>query len=639
MFRFYLDDILFESPSGWQEIEENILRPSEINAIIQEITAVVTFYDDAYHYLLSKRTTDPCSSVQVRIEQDCSGRGVFQPFSSGLIHIAQIEFNRTKHAAVCTIEDDNLNSRINTNKSIEFVPSVGKSKNGADITPVPTWSVAMFNPCTGAYSGDDAKAFRIYDLFRYAIEFMSDGLVGFRSTVFDIGGEFEGMTLTTGRMLKANPEAIMKLTFDDLLKEVDKRLYIGLKVDTSGSNPVIVIEKNEDLFTDTTILQIENVGDLIEKISQDKNYAAITFGSGATIESLGCPGNEIGAFPDGIDFIGCKDEEFIVLGQCNVDKKLDLKSNWIVSSNVIEAINLFGDDTYEDEIIWLCVNSLNPITFECDATGTDVFGTTLPVFYNAELFNDKVAGRRLGGIPNSIVQYFSQEQIGFKAAYNQGYAFGVNNGTVSTPNSPVWFNDDFTAPNFDSSNVYGNGTTQGTTVTKANSRFTATINSAVKFRVFIEEFYCPDPALMRVFIAVYNSSNVLKYKAFEDFSSEYPQSADWFTPYIYMEATDYAIVEIQGGIFVNYDKLLEWSLVSALSSGGQFAEFDPADYLNNTVKVKAPLSLSDWNILKENSTGKISLSDGENTISGWIENIKYSHSQNMADITLITNDK
>ena len=638
--RFYFDDILVNQPEGWPDIDERIRRTSEFNGILEELEANLTFSGDAYHYLLNKKLTNTCSNVAVRIESDCAGLGTFTLFHEGLIFISQVEFNRTKHTARVGIVDNNISSRVWNNKSLPFIPTVGRSKNDTEIDPCNYYTVDMFNPCTGNYSVEDAFAFRVFDLLEYAINFMTDGRVGFRSSLFDFGGSHSGKMLTTGRYIKNDPDARMTLTFDKMISEINKKINIGITIDTSGTKPVVVIESFDDLFNDNVILQIENVGDLIEQISQEDNYSSVTFGSGDILVSGGCPANEIGAFPDEIDFLGCKDEEFIVLGDCNIDRKLELKGNWIVSSNIIENICMAGDDSHEDDIIWLDTETVNSSNFTAVAVKTDVFGTTLPVFYNADLFNSQVANRHLSGIPNSIAQYFAISTLGFKAAYTQGYVIGVNNGTVFTPNSPVWFHDDNTSPYNDPSNNYGNGTAQGSPVSKANSRYTCPINTAIKFRIFIEEFFCPDPAIMRVFVAVYDSSDTLKYKVFKDFGpTALPESVDYITPYIYMKATDYAIVEIQGGIFVNYDKLLTFETYSILSAGGVFAEVNPENYLNNNIKVKVPMTRSDWNALRANKTSKVSVSDGETTLTGHIKDAKYNQASGLCDLILLSNGK
>lgn len=639
--RFYFDDILINGqPEGWDQIEDSIKRPTEFNGIIEQVEASLTFSGDAYHYLLTRKMENSCQNVRVKIEEDCSGLGKWETLTEGLIFISQVEFNRTKHTARVSIIDNNISSRVWNNKSLQFIPTVGRSKNDTQINPVNPFTVSMFNPCTGNFSVADAKAFRIFDLLEYAIAFVSDGRVGFRSTLFDYNGDHAGKMATTGRYIKSDPDARITLELGKMLTEINKKIRIGINIDTTGSIPVVVIEKYDDLFDDTVVLSFEKVGDLIEQISEEENYSAVTFGSGDILVSGGCPANEVGAFPDEIDFLGCKDEEFIVLGECNIDRKLDLKGDWIVSSNIIENISMWGDDSHDDDIIWLDCENLNSSLLTADAIKTDVFGTTLPVFYNADLFNSQVANRHLNGIPNSIAQYFAISELGFKAAYTQGYAIGVNNGTVSTPNSPVWFHDDYTSPYNDPQNNYGNATAQGSPVSKANSRYTCPINTAIKFRIFIEDYFCPDPATMRVFVAVYDSSDTLKYKVFKDFGPTIlPESIDYITPYIYMKATDYAIVEIQGGIFVNYDKLLTFETYSILSAGGVFAEVNPENYLNNNIKVKVPMTKSDWKFLKLNKTGKVSVSDSDITLIGHIKEAKYNKVTGQCDLILLSNGK
>jgi len=446
--------------------------------------------------------------------------------------------------------------------------------------------------------------------------------------------------LTTGLYLQQNSEARMEYQWEIFISELDKKCNLGFYIDESQGQPVLVLERYTDLFTPLTSLTLNLVYELTEKSDQQKNFSSVKFGSGAIIESQGCGAGEP-AFPDQIDFIGCKDEEFIVLGNCNINRALDLKGSWIVSSNVIEECVFSGSTDYDTDIIFLHCDTVDADLLTATSIASDVFGSGLVQFYNAALYNDKVSERYIGGIPNTIVQYFGSNTTPtnnlFKAVYDLASILD-NNGSSIVLNTPTRFNDDYTAPYNDASNNYGNGTAQGSPVSKANSRFTAPLNSSYKFRFYAGSYWIPSSSNpLTIYFTVYTSANVLKYSHPESFPYvAFPASGEVITPYIPMDATDYCIVEIQGSLWLDWSQIFEWELLSLLSSTVEEYQHDADSYLNNVIKLKAPISYADWKTLEQNPTAKVNANDGKNNVSGHIQSAVYTLSTGMIDLTLVT---
>jgi len=640
-FEIYLDGTLYPNPMGWDAINLELRRPETVKALLRETAAELTFTDTAFTYLLNQKRSDSCQSVEVEILFDCGQSGSTHRITLGVILLIQVEFNLTKKTAKCQVVDNNVSSRIYNNASLKAIPRSDKSKNGNTISVAPLYDVAMHNPCTGLSAGMTSQGMRVFDCLTHMINFISDGMVGFRSSLFDVGGLWEGLMLTTGLYLRNNPDARMTYTWEEFISELDKKCNLGFYIDESVGLPVLVLEAYNDLFTPVASLTINKVYELIEKSDQQKNFSSVKFGSGATIDSLGCGASEP-AFPDQIDFIGCKDEEFIVLGNCNINRALDLKGNWIVSSNVIEDVIFYGSTDYDDNIIFLHAESLDTDLLTATAVATDIFAAGFDMFYNAALFNDKVSQRYIGGIPNTIVQYFGSNTTTasnlFRARFTGLGPIGNNNGTPTQVNSPTRFDDDYTAPNFDTSNNYGNGTVQGNPVSKANSRFTAPLNSSYKFRVYIEEYYIPiGVSDLIIFVSVYDSLNVFRYSQPAYFgNTTMPTFAETITPYIPMDAGDYAIVEIQGSNYLDWFKTMEFELLSLLSSTVEEFEHDPDTYLNNLIKLTAPMTYSDWKTLEQNPTYQINANDGATNVSGYIQAAKYNLKSGIVDLTLIS---
>lgn len=645
-YEFYYDGILMEEPQGWDGWNGILRRDSGKGGIISIEEGTLISSGDTYQYFYTKRKEGYCSFITVLIKESCPRTGDFIKGFEGLIFLSDAVFNVTKCSVEYNLVDNAYAAKIENNRGIEVHVNAGKTKNGVDIPAIQMWTIAMFSPCDGTNWPEDIKAYRAYDVAAYLINFMTDGTVGFSSTALDLGGEYEGVFLTKGLLLRDvnNPDVSLKFKWEDFLRIIRRMCDLSFKIDLSGAIPVFVLEKTDDLFTDSTVLSLDNVYEITRQIDTAKNYAYVDLGTDDVIESTGC-GNVLGdlAFPDQIDLIGCKKEQFAVTGTCNLDTSLDLTIDWVISSNVIENILLYSDTGYDDSVIVIDCDGLNdafPNT--AGAIEGDVFGTTPPVYYNTRFYNYQVATRHLRAIPSTLVKYLNRPDTGFRAEFNGLETITLPATVVSgaTVRMFPWpFGDDFTAPNFDTNNDYGNGTTPGATVSQINSRFDAPFQDVYKFEVGMS-LQVPTHQTIRVTYRRFDSSSV----AIADYDATiknyvagtYPGEV-FQSPLIFLNAGDIVGVQIEweGTAGGPLDPVY-FKLIATGQQGGTYSIYNPEEYNADLVKCKSPMTMAQFYDLKQNPTYKISLSDGENTITGWLETIKHQRQLGIADITLTT---
>ena len=528
--------------------------------------------------------------------------------------------------------------------------NAGKTKNGVDIPHVDLWNIAMFVPCSGDGWTDSIKAYRAYDVAKYLIDFMTDGTVGFRSTVLDINGEFEGVFLTKGLLLRdvVNLDISLKFTWESFLRNIQNLCNLSFKIDSTGAIPVFVLEKTVDLFEDSVLFTLDNVYSILRKNDTARNYAFVELGSDDNIESLGCEDTIDGslAYPDQINLVGPKKEQYAVTGTCNLDTSLDLTIDWVISSNVIENILLYADTGYDDNIILLdCENLNDAFPNSAGAILGDVFGVTPPVFYNVRFYNDKVAQRHFGAIPSSLVKYLYGPDTGLRAR-NTGTEVltipGVAISPVNILREKVAFGDDFTPPYFDTNNDFGNGTTPGNLIDQIDSCFTAPVTDMHKFRItydqpFMNTIFTGTNVIWRfqryqndgvTLIATHEKSRILP-----TITPHYNVKED--SPYIFLNAGDkvYFDLEYFGQASPRNFRL---ELIATGLQGGTFEAFNPEEYIADLIEFKCPLSMSQFYEMRLNPTKKITVSDGENTFTGWIHLVKHERQNGMASITLNT---
>jgi hypothetical protein len=186
-YRVYLDTVLVDEPIGLSDIEITIERDAEIRGLLVKFTSELGFIGSGYDALITKRDEGIVTITDVLIQYQDSG--VWKDLFEGIIFTADISYNLTKKIATATVEDNSFTARINNNKNIDASFDVGKSKNGEVITAVTPVDIDFFDPVDNlaTYFYPDIKCYKVFDCFRFIIDFMTDGNVGFESDFFDTG--------------------------------------------------------------------------------------------------------------------------------------------------------------------------------------------------------------------------------------------------------------------------------------------------------------------------------------------------------------------------------------------------------------------------------------------------------------------
>jgi len=652
-YQFYLDGILYSDPVGWPSWVASIKRDQDIGGITSTTDGNFTFTGDAYTYLYNQRKQGYCAIIDVLIMESCGRNGSFEVAYKGFIFLSDVEFNITKCTASCTLEDDSYFSRIDNNKSIECYVNAGKSKNGVDIDIPSEWTVSMFDPCTGTATGlPDPVTYRLHDVVRYLIDFLTDATVGFRSTVLDIGGEFEGMMLTNGLLIRdpASTDKSIIFRYDSVMRNIRNLCNLSFTIENIGTGPVFVLEKTEDTYGSATLFTFDNVYEVIRKIDQSRNIAAVELGSEDIIESTGCgSGTGDPAFPDQINLVGCKSEQFAVTGVCNIDSVKDLTTDWVISSNVVEQIHILGADSWDGNIVLIHCENLDSINFTADAIQGDVFGTTLPVYYNSNFYNAKVVERHFSGIPSSLVKYLSAPVVGFKAISAPGVTF-TNPGysTGAYWEHPQWaFPIDYGTDGYDLSNDWGNGTTQGNFITnQTDSLFTSPFDNMYRFKFNFSFIATPPgtillgPTMIATF-EKWDPTNLIllaSYVTTQFFPANQSLSGlSLQSPLIFLGSGEIMRLRVQftySWPLEDYSTSIE--LMTTGTQGGEFQVFNTEDYIADNYHFSVPLSLYQFNQIKNSPISKISFNDGKNTDTGWIDFVKYNKEKGIAEFKLVT---
>lgn len=488
IYRALLDGVVRDEPQGWDTLIDSFKRDYNLRGIVSTKDGQFVFQGDGYIYLNGLAlNSSGTSKVDLIIERSDDDGNSFIEDYKGTIFIADCEFNEGTREARCKIQDDSYYARINNNKSIGVFLYGSRSKNNVAITPCTVYTIKYFTVTTGAYitqtfnGGYEGAAFKSFDVLRYMIEWMTDKNVGFASSIFDTGGELENWMVTHGRAIQLADQSVAgsapcdqtvwetnwdKVKWDDALKNYSNRFNLWWTIEYTTGVPVFRLEKESYFRGTDTVHYAFDVDTIKTKINSALFYAKVSFGQGEMLEEQGTN------FPETIDFVGWKDEEFQLLGESNLDATLDLRTTWVTSSNVIEYLLFNGtaSDQHYDRMILMVEcefdSGVNYLAVKNDFLDTGFY------YYNFGSTNAQIASRFLGAVPQSIATFLGAGNDEFQASKTQ-------TETKQYPDivfEPAVFQDDINNPNFDTSLNFDTATGEYTLPASGIFSFKASLN-------------------------------------------------------------------------------------------------------------------------------------------------------------------
>jgi hypothetical protein len=638
MMQFLLDDIIFDSPKGWEDIETTIKRDFQYNAVLANQDTEVDFTGEAYTYLHNRLLTDGfCTRIKFEIRNSIDGITYYK-LLRGNLFLSDIQFNERTCTATVKIEDNSYYAMINNNKSIKTALDTGRSKNGLTIPTPPVYQVDFQNIVSLTIAQANVNCYRVYDAFEYLIRFMSDGRLQFASdylqtTAFTdplegslLGFGWKGLCITTGINIRVgttvNDFSLSLFSFDDLWKEVSRRIPLVLIVENPYSEtPTIRIENIDYQYTNATIFTASDVYEVISKVDTKSIYAKVNVGSSVV--------DNQGLFPEQIHFFGFGPETFIVQGECNIDTALELGTDWATSSNVI-AQSLNGAQDYDTNLFLIETEYFTSTTGETwNFNNLGLINPPVYQYFNTNLTNSYILSRYRGGIPGDLAQFTGVKGDGeFQAteptSYNVGVLTAMSFTNVVFNNAGFWDgNDKYTTPlaGVFTFNLIGSVTSTGFT--------TPTQSSTVTLFAFIYDAG-----------GTIQSNNLIGYLSTASQSS--PTDSfnkttqvilnDGWSVRFYAQKTA-SIPGITATIQTN-------SSIECLDNsigGGIFVTVDNADIPIYLYEMEYPMCQDDFDIIMANTVGTVQFNmSGQPVRRGWISELTFNHTRGVATIKLIS---
>jgi len=676
LLRFLLDNqILGELPLGWDDLDTTLrVERTLLYLRLQVVDAKFTFYRDGYRYLFDKWQSGCCNEVKLTIEEDPSDNGNWAGIYVGIIKLPAADWSFEPDQVTVAVEDASWFAYLNNNKGVEVPTDLTLTKNGLPITPPSVHAITFTDPDPTTPGTETRDMYYLDELLSYMISYLSDNEVGFASTDLGPTGIFAGYAIQTGYRLRTGltDQGIIQLKLTDILDELNKNFHLGAALEFSGSKPIFRVEQESYFRNRTTSVVLDEIHPIRVITDVARLYSTVRAGSETTV-----PQGGILQFPESTRWRGFADEQFYLLGQCNLDNELNLLRGWVVSSNAIEDSIFNSQPDNDDQIFLVEIDRGTGMTVQ-DNWLTPTPGA--PLFFNPNLTNESTVMRWLDGIPASLASELGNIPSG---QFNAITRVVLTPATV-TESSPtnymprVMFDDDFSNGGFDQGDVYGNGTPQGSPVSQSDSRFTAPVSGAYDLTTQVllnvkvlagstinELDYWANLRMRR-----YNASNVLVDEyitplTYIDFEPYYTLNSCEFTSDVSiqialnltevgvpMDATDYMEIRVDiqsDGIYSCLAPFTPtYTIETSVLAGSFFSCTQSPDFGNFTqtvncetasnilLKFRAPLNRQDLTAILNNPSYAIGIRTQERIWTGWVEQLKFNHDTSLADITLLT---
>lgn len=677
LYRFYLDgNLLVDEPTGWKELVSSLTYFEEIRGVLQTQDVTLGFIGDGYSYLKNIFDADNvCVLSEIKIEYRCSSQGYEEVFR-GTVFVTSLSF--LNNVCKTKIEDNSFFAKINNNKSVKAYLSVDRSKNGATIVPAAESNMNFFNPCNCNYE-ETRVGFTIFEAFKYIISFISDGEVGFVSDEFDVDGDWEGHRITTGWRLRDPNETdvgiVPYISFKEIFQEVNKKYNIGMSVETIAGVPTIRIEPFTYFRTATADVTLTNPVNVEISTDVSQLYAKVIIGSSKTFATDSCSNGGYANFPENVNYVGFKEEEFPLLTECNIDTELNLVSSWVISSNVIQEIIFAGNSEYDKDIVFI-ESALGGLTIQ-----TDVF-LDGNCYFNYFYSNFKTLERWSPSLPNTVQVILGSQNNTFLA-----YVDTQRNLTLN-PTFPVYttstvdgfnntlepFQDDYFFGN-DPSESYGTTVNpivpvvQGNPVTTPESIYIVPTNGNYTFTSLLaisgilathipvsNQNFIVAVIGAEIIINHYDSagnliqfySNIVGQNVIAD-NTPASMSVQVSTGVINCTAGDYLSVSYEvTGVFTPFASQIAFNIDGVLAPtasffqcnffqgyGGELIRAVNTDFANILFKFEYPITFRQYRTIASDTKKPISFNHCNKTYKAWIREIKYNHHKN-SKLTLIT---
>ena len=397
MFKIYLDDTpLTDEPDGWASFTKQITRDVQSRTIIVSFPTDLVFYGDGWEFIYNKFGDDGYDVlIDFRaVNFDSGGNQISELLGS--IIMTDVTFDMVRKTATVQVKENSYMARIWNNKTNPVAIPALLTKNDEQIIGIdPEREIAMNPTASGTIMNGNVRfGWDVYEAFKMVVANISDNDVGFTSDVLEnLGGSsllpqkmalFSGLHLRKGTT-SSDGDTIVKISYEDLFRDVSRLLNLYMYPDTDSTSPKIVMCTESEWFEQQNSLDFDQPDEMEQSFFQELFYNSVRMGSTTTFSDTDVAIN----YPR-INFASFKNEQYYFSGVNNIDNEFDLtNSSIIVDSNIINDVLVNGSNAYDDRVFMVEYNQYSGTNLGV-AKGYQIAGVTV---FNRELMHDKMLGR------------------------------------------------------------------------------------------------------------------------------------------------------------------------------------------------------------------------------------------------------
>lgn len=387
---------IITNPEGWKDFELRLKRDDDIVGLLVSSTNKFTFKDDGYNVLKNRFDDNYNDKVRVAIDILQADNTYIEQYN-GVVILTNVLFNLEKRTAETTIEDANFQGAISGNKNIKMFLDTDLTKNGEVITAIERFNLDYFI-ADGTYQSLTLRRAYLYkDALDLLVRYMTDDEVkGVQSIYLDDTDNFKGALpyITNGVSINSVTNTAPNVSFSELIIFLSKThdLTFDFVTDTNG-DPVMRIEERDFFFGSSSSETFRDLTDLTVEIDKLKISSHIEVGNNNTF-----PGGNCSSTTRWFSF---QKEDYALRGKGNVDNLIDLTTDFITDSNVIEEIVVNSTTDWEDNIFVVLGNTTGTQAFKFQSTAY----CSNSFFYNLEFTNDNIISRQLNALPESVTKF------------------------------------------------------------------------------------------------------------------------------------------------------------------------------------------------------------------------------------------
>ena len=620
-------------PEGLRELEHRVYYSSELRGYLEEFNGDLTFYGDDYTYLRRQYITGACSVIPVVVTDSCGLT------LNGNLFLNDAEWRPDICSVKLQVVDGGFLSLIDQNMGIKAYVNVPRSKNDVDITSyvsVQTDLEFKSNTASGT-SATNRSGVRVYDALKMLIGFMTDGLLGFESDFLYPDDDDDDVRIpvlvTADELRTGSGDYFPYISFEELFTDVSSLYNLTFSV----QNGVFRVEQ-DSYFKQSTTPSSFQYPEKVEQRSDEKSFVQkVMFGS--QIDE-----NEDFDYYPNITFLGFRQEEYHMGGQCNTKATLDLQLTTITTDPNIIMANLPNasgggvDFTGKNEDIYMVTFGSDNISVRYQHPVTSTLR-----YYNDLLTNFRVATRWGDGVPFPIYLFLGADQNGARAIMVLNY-LPTYVQVLPTILSATYLTFPLTYPPFGfdpNLNIsYSTSTFDLNTVTPltpiintysaGNTIYTAPVSSiyTVSFMVRVADTF---GGITGVSVCRFGSSSsaILEQQMFQNwaFINGAYQCTNSYT--LNANIGDRIAIRVIGGLDILSDSFFQVNGLDFITK-----TYNPYNtYLVETA-FEIPMGSQDWQTFLADRNGRISVTHKNGTIRGYLKDVTRNLESGMADWTI-----